>query len=176
MLEHINLLNLKFLMLWYSHQQAVNFCFFMLFCFFLLHVVISWSESQKWPNHHKLPLNRIAGKDEAFAEQSFCAEPVRSSRSCLFNMCALRGKIPQDCMQTFCKNKNGDLSDASCTGKTYGVKGVTWVVMHSCRSVSTQLLMMRCELHPITEMVFHRDIKNIQMTREGSMQEKVYQI
>ena len=38
MLVHINLLNLKFLMLLYSHQHAINSCHVMLFFYLLLHL------------------------------------------------------------------------------------------------------------------------------------------
>jgi len=38
MLDHINLLNLKFLMFLYFHQHAKNFCYLMLFFFPLLHL------------------------------------------------------------------------------------------------------------------------------------------
>jgi len=66
---------------------------------------------------HKLPLNGAAGKDDIFAEHIFYADSsVCNHLSSLFNVCLMRGKIPQECMQTvivpICKNKNGNISDA----------------------------------------------------------------
>jgi len=55
MLEHINLLNLKFLMFLYFHQHAINFCSFILFfssCF-----VLVLFKSQKYMKK-TLPFNR----------------------------------------------------------------------------------------------------------------------
>ena len=54
MLDHINLLNLKFLMFLYFHQHAKNFCYLMLFFFPLLHLCYDSSHNNAWI-HHKTP-------------------------------------------------------------------------------------------------------------------------
>jgi len=70
---------------------------------------------------HQLPLNRIAGKNEIFAEHITCADPnVYVYLSNLFNVCLMHGKIPQRCMKTvivpICTNRNSDISDAGQYG------------------------------------------------------------
>jgi len=67
MLEYSSLLNLKFLMLLYSYQYAINFCSLMLF-FPLVEFVLQCELSIKnvWINNQKLVLDRVAGKDEIF--------------------------------------------------------------------------------------------------------------
>jgi len=49
-LDHINLLSLKFLMFLYFHYHAINFCSLMLFFFSLFHLCCWWCESHKCIN------------------------------------------------------------------------------------------------------------------------------
>jgi len=47
MLEHISLLNLKFLMLLYSHQHVINFCTWILLFFLFAAYVLFYDLSHK---------------------------------------------------------------------------------------------------------------------------------
>ena len=66
----------------------------------------------------KLPLNKAPGPDCISAEHLLYADQsLRFFLSELFNMCIVRGYMPNSCLNTtivpICKNKNGNMSDTS---------------------------------------------------------------